>query len=123
MRTFFIVLFLLLTITSCVKDVTGVENITVEDLKIIIEKDKNVQILDVRLPSETEDGMILNAMNINLISNDFETEAVNILDIEKPVYVYCRSGTRSKIASKVLVDKGYIVFNVKGGYKEWLKKK
>lgn len=121
MRTLNLILVLLfMTTASCIKDVSGVENITVEDLKIIIEKEKDIQLLDVRLPSECENGTILNAMQVNLISDNFKTRAIKILDKERPVYVYCRSGGRSKIASKVLLDKGYVVYNVKGGYKRWL---
>ena len=123
MRTIPLILLLLfITTASCVKDVSGVENITVEDLRKIIEKENDIQLLDVRLPSECEDGTIFNAMQVNLISNNFKTKAIKILDKERPVYVYCRSGGRSKIAAKVLLDKGYKVYNVKGGYKRWLEK-
>lgn len=63
MRTLNLILVLLfMTTVSCIKDVSGVENITIEDLKIIIEKEKDIQLLDVRLPSECENGTILNAM-------------------------------------------------------------
>lgn len=121
MKKFTLILFIIITtFTSCMEDVSGIENITVEDLKSVIERDKGVQILDVRLPSEHKSGTILNAMKINLISNDFKTKAVDMLDKEKPVYVYCRSGNRSKVASKILLDKGYKVYNVKGGYKAWI---
>jgi len=116
-----IVFFVLTSLISCVNDTEGVVNINVEDLKKVIEREKNIQLLDVRFPSETKDGMILNALNVNLISNNFQSEVVNVLDKDKPVYVYCRSGNRSKIAAGILVDKGYEVFNVKGGYKKWLK--
>jgi len=119
---YFIISLFFLIVCSCVKDASGVKNISIEELKTVIEKDKNIQLLDVRLASEAKKGMILNAVQVNLISNKFESNAVNVLDIEKPVYVYCRSGARSKIAAKILVDRGYDVFNVKGGYRGWLEK-
>ncbi len=122
MKKQIIIIILILTpFISCVQDVPGVVNISTEELKKVIERDKNIQLLDVRFSSETDEGMILNAVNVNLISNDFESKVVKVLDEGKPVYVYCRSGNRSKIASKILVDKGYKVFNVKGGYQSWLK--
>lgn len=117
------ILILIIFFTSCIKDVNGVVDITIVELKEVIERENEIQLLDVRLSSETNKGMILNAIPVNLLSNDFESKVIDVLDKEKPVYVYCRSGSRSKIASKVLLDKGYEVFNVKGGYKDWLKEK
>lgn len=117
------ILILIIFFTSCIKDVNGVVDITIVELKEVIERENEIQLLDVRLSSETNKGMILNAIHVNLLSNDFESKVIDVLDKEKPVYVYCRSGSRSKIASKVLLDKGYEVFNVKGGYKDWLKEK
>lgn len=115
--------FLLAILTiSCVKQDDRVVNITVEELKTILEEDKNVQLLDVRSSFEADGGVIFDAMQVNLISNDFEAKTVESFDKTKPVYVYCRSGGRSKIASSVLVDNGFKVFNVKGGYQEWVKK-
>jgi len=116
-----IILLFIASFFSCSDDVSGVVDISIDDLKEVLKKDKDIQILDVRLPSETKNGMILNSVNVNLISNSFQSKAVGVLDKEKPVYVYCRSGNRSRIASEILIDKGYEVFNVKGGYLEWQK--
>ncbi len=113
---------LMLCFISCVEDDARVENITVDDLKSILKEDKQIQLLDVRTSTEIKDGIIFDAMHVNLISNNFQTKAVEVLDKSKPVYVYCRSGGRSKIASSVLADNGFVVYNVKGGYKEWIKK-
>ena len=117
----FILLCIIVSAFSCAGDVSGVIDISVEDLNKVIERDKKIQLLDVRLPIETREGVILNAINVNLISDNFEANAVSVLDKDKPVYVYCRSGNRGRIASKILIDKGYEVFNIKGGYKNWLK--
>lgn len=111
-----------LSLSSCMGNDERVVHITVDDLKLILKEDKNIQLLDVRTSREAKEGIIFNAMQVNLISNDFETRAVDVLDKTKPVYVYCRSGSRSKIASSVLADNGFEVFNVKGGYREWLRK-
>jgi rhodanese-related sulfurtransferase len=39
---------------------------------------------------------------------------------DKPVLVYCLSGTRSQKASQYLADNGYIVYNMPGGIQEWI---
>ncbi|CAL2089238.1 Rhodanese-like domain-containing protein [Tenacibaculum sp. 190524A05c] len=111
----------LLVLTSCVKSDSRVKNITVDDLKTVLKEDKNIQLLDVRTSSETKNGIIFDAVQVNMISNNFESRVIEVLDKKKPVYVYCRSGGRSKIAASVLVDNGFDVYNVKGGYKEWIK--
>ncbi len=111
-----------MVLVSCVKSDSRVKNITVDDLKTILKEDKNIQLLDVRTSSETKNGIIFDAVQVNMISNNFESRVIEVLDKKKPVYVYCRSGGRSKIAASVLVDNGFDVYNVKGGYKEWIKK-
>lgn len=121
MRKLFLGLLLCSFLISCVKTDERVKHITVDDLKVVFKKDKNIQLLDVRTSSETKNGIIFDALQVNMISSDFESRAIEVLDIKKPVYVYCRSGGRSKIAASVLVDNGFNVYNVKGGYKAWVK--
>ncbi len=122
MRKLILILSIIVGVFACVKNDERVKNITIDDLKLILKEDKNVQLLDVRTPSETSKGIIFEAKQVNLISNNFETKAIEVLDKDEPVYIYCRSGTRSKIAANVLVENGYNVYNVKGGYLEWTRK-
>jgi rhodanese-related sulfurtransferase len=122
MKKLLLSLLFLLILTSCVKSDSRVKNITVDDLKTILKEDKNIQLLDVRTSSEAKNGIIFDAIQVNMISNNFESRVIEVLDKKQPVYVYCRSGGRSKIAASVLVDNGFDVYNVKGGYKEWVKK-
>ena len=40
----------------------------------------------------------------------------------KPIYIYCRSGNRSKKSSEILKKIGFIkVYDLFGGYKSWIK--
>lgn len=121
MRKFILGLIGICILFSCANSNENVKTITVDDLKLKIREDKNIQILDVRTSSETSDGVIFNAIQVNLISNSFETRSIDVLNKDKPVYVYCRSGRRSKIAAGILADNGYDVYNVKGGYVAWEK--
>lgn len=74
-----------------------------------------VQLIDVRTANEYNAGRIKKAKNIDIFSGKFTSE-INKLDKEKPVYVYCRSGGRSKRASKTLSKLGFKeIYDLKGG--------
>ena len=76
---------------------------------------KKVQLIDVRTVNEYKAGCINNAKNIDVFSGEFTSEA-NKLDKVKPVYLYCRSGARSKMASKKLSKLGFKeIYDLKGG--------
>ncbi|GGD24287.1 hypothetical protein GCM10011343_13100 [Flavobacterium orientale] len=78
-----------------------------------------VQLVDVRTPEEFSEGAIGHALNNNVNGPDFETEILK-LDKTQPVYVYCRSGARSQIAAKKMVDLGFTeVIDLEGGYLNW----
>ncbi|WP_457610008.1 rhodanese-like domain-containing protein [Lutibacter sp.] len=83
------------------------------------EKSKDHQIIDVRTPSEFKEGFIEGAKNINLKDDDFAKE-ITSLDKDKPVYIYCRSGHRSGIAAKKMIDLGFKeVYDLQGGILNW----
>ncbi len=120
-----IVLFLVLVASiafSCKPQNEGIVDITVEDLQVVLNNDKNVQLIDVRTPGEWADGIIDNAIKINVTADDFEKLALEKLDKSNPVYIYCRSGGRSKIAADVLLKNGFQPYNVLGGYMAWEEK-
>lgn len=108
---------------SCTSKVNGVKDISVDDLQLVLKTNENIQLLDVRTPSEWAEGVIKKAIEINVTANNFENIALEKLDKTKPVYIYCRSGGRSKIASELLLKKGFETYNVLGGYNEWKQKK
>ena len=121
MRKFILGLIGICILFSCASSNENVKTITVDDLKLKIREDRNIQILDVRTASETSDGVIFNAIQVNLISNSFETKSLEVLNKEKPVYVYCRSGRRSGITTELMLENGFEnVFNIKGGMIKWI---
>ncbi len=80
-----------------------------------IKATEQPQLLDVRSPMEWEDGKIGSSHCVSHNDPAFAT-AVAKLDKNKPVYVYCRSGGRSPIAAKALIDLGFLeVYNLQGG--------
>jgi rhodanese-related sulfurtransferase len=75
--------------------------------------------LDVRTPGEFNEGHIEGAQLIDFQSGNFENE-IATLDKSKTYAVYCRSGSRSGQAVKVMSDAGFTsVYNLNGGVIDW----
>jgi hydroxyacylglutathione hydrolase len=93
--------------------------ISVEQLHQFAEDDPTaVQIVDVRRPTEWQEGHVPGAHHIPL---DKLTTLLSDLDATKPIAVYCKGGYRSAIASSLLQRAGYAqVMNVVGGFDAWL---
>jgi len=85
----------------------------------MIQKEKDVIILDVRTPQEYQEGHISNAINIPVQILGQQLDKLNNFK-DKKILVYCRSGHRSAIASQILDRAGFKnVYNLKGGLFEW----
>ncbi len=96
-----------------------VKNVKVSDLKSAITENASVTVLDVRTAGEVAEGFVANAENIDVNGNAFDA-GVQDLEKSQTVYVYCRSGHRSMIASKKLIAMGFTdVRNVDGGFMAW----
>ena len=84
---------------------------------------KNVQLVDVRTAGEFNAGAIKNAVNIDFFQKENFKSAFSKLDKEKPVYVYCRSGNRSRKAAARIEKMGFKkIYDLQGGYMIWLHK-
>ena len=69
-----------------------------------------------------EAGHIAEALNIDVLKDDFESKAVAVLPKNKTIAVNCRSGRRSKNAAKILVKNGFTVIELDAGYNDWVAK-
>lgn len=95
-----------------------IENVDAKKFKELVDGGKGI-ILDVRTPGEVAQGYINNASTINLNDPSF-TAKINMMQKDKEIYVYCRSGSRSANAAQQLADNGFKkVYNLKGGINEW----
>jgi rhodanese-related sulfurtransferase len=75
--------------------------------------------LDVRTPGEFNEGHIEGAQLIDFQSGNFESE-IATLDKSKTYAVYCRSGSRSGQAVKIMSDAGFTnLYNLDGGVIDW----
>jgi rhodanese-related sulfurtransferase len=71
-------------------------------------------LLDVRTPSEFQQGNLTGALNIPL---DELRQRVGELDPQRPIVVYCQVGVRGHAAVRLLKGHGFSdVRNLKGGY-------
>ena len=73
----------------------------------------------VRTLAEYSEGHITKTININVMDDSFASMADSLLQKDKPVAVYCRSGKRSKKAAAILSEKGYKVFELDKGFNSW----
>ena len=79
----------------------------------------NVQLVDVRTPLEYRRGHIADAINIDFYSSDFFRE-LEKLDKYRPVFLYCRSGVRSRRAAEKLAILDFEeIYDLKGGILNW----
>lgn len=79
----------------------------------------NYEIIDVRTPGEYTSGHIPDAKLLNLMDPSFRNK-VTQLNPEKTYYVYCRSGSRSMTACRVMAEAGLKnLYNVKFGLMGW----
>jgi rhodanese-related sulfurtransferase len=75
-----------------------------------------IQLIDVRETEEWTAGRIAGSKHIEL--GELSQRAAEI-DRDVPVVFYCRSGSRSAMASEAFRAAGYDVHNMEGGLLEW----
>ena len=76
--------------------------------------DDTLTLLDVRTPAEYERSHVKGWLNFPL---DDIRKRLGELDKTKPVYLMCQIGLRGYIASRILVQHGFTVYNLSGGYR------
>jgi rhodanese-related sulfurtransferase len=90
----------------------------VDDLRKVYEERDEVQIVDCREPWEWEAGHIDGATPIPL-NQIMAGGDEGALDPSKKVYVVCRSGNRSELATMMLRARGFDAENMEGGMELW----
>ena len=90
------------------------ESISVTDLKQL----KNINLIDIRSIEKYNNKHILNAINIPLEQLLIRPE--KYLMKENKYYIYCQKGIQSRKLCQILINGGYSVVNVSGGYESWI---
>lgn len=76
-------------------------------------------LLDVRTPAEWKKGHLKDALHLDIFNDNFEA-AINQLDTNATIYVYCASGGRSSEAAEMMHKKGFRkVVDMDGGLRAW----
>ncbi|MCH8303714.1 MAG: rhodanese-like domain-containing protein [Candidatus Marinimicrobia bacterium] len=116
-----ILLIFPLLIFSCSSSSTEeLNSITVEEVKKIIDEDSEEYfLLDVRTLEEYY-GDLGHLPDAKLIPYNEIANRIDELSEQKDkkIIAYCRSGRRSAIATKILKENGFEVYNMIGGMKK-----
>jgi rhodanese-related sulfurtransferase len=93
----------------------GENDYTPQQLSDVLAQ-RDVQLIDVRQPHEHEAGRIAGDRLVELGRLSAEADSI---DRDRPVVFYCRSGSRSAMATKAFAQAGYDAHNLAGGLVEW----
>ena len=84
---------------------------------------KDVLIIDVRTPGEFIKGAIQGSINIPVTEIAEKISSVTT-NVDKIIYLYCLSGSRSEMAAEILTDLGYKnSYSMSSGLLMWRAKK
>ena len=98
---------------------TVIKEVSIDDVKKMIDTKENVIILDVTDKHEFEGGHLPGAINISRGTLEFKVAQI-IPDRNAKIVVYCGLDLRGPLATKTLNDLGYTnAVNMAGGLKAW----
>jgi rhodanese-related sulfurtransferase len=80
--------------------------VSLSDLRDAIDRNENMVILDVRNPDEYDVAHIPNAVNLPRGLLEFNIWTA-VPDMERKIYVYCKTGARASLATRQLNELGY----------------
>lgn len=115
-----ITLFLFsLLVYSCTNGQSLSPNLNPSDFQKKMKDLPNAPIIDVRTPDEFKAGHLQNAINMNINDENF-SQQISKLDKNKPVLVYCLSGSRSAYAARSMRSVGFKeIYDLSGGMIKW----
>lgn len=99
------------------------QSVSVEELKEILSTDSCAILIDVRNKSEFVGNMKMLPKAKHIPLSVFADSLASLNKFkERNIYIICRSGRRSMIATKQLVKNGFNCYNVTGGMAAYRKK-
>lgn len=117
-----IIALAILFVSACTNAQPSPDTLSVDLFEQKIKELDNELLLDVRTPEEFKAGHLEGSVNIDYYNESFSAQ-LDALDKDKPVMVYCRSGSRSMKAAEVLRQKGFKeVYDMIGGITGWQQK-
>ncbi len=115
------VLFLLVATACSSNSGEGLNEISVVEVrKMVDNEDESVLLLDVRTLEEYYGDLGHLPKSTLIPYNEVESRIAELSEYkDKKIIAYCRAGRRSAIATKILADNGFHVYNMTGGMKKW----
>ncbi len=96
-----------------------VRNVDAKKARKLLEKEKEVVVLDVRTPDEFAGGHLAGARNVDFQGKEFEATLAK-LDRQKTYLVHCAAGGRSTRSLAVFRKLGFrSVVHLDGGFGAW----
>jgi adenylyltransferase/sulfurtransferase len=96
-----------------------VKELSVQEVKELVEKNGKHLLLDVREKEEYREGHLAEAVSLPRGFLEIKVETT-IPDKSTPVIAYCAGGVRSLLAAKAMKEMGYKeVISMSGGYSAW----
>jgi len=103
-----------------VEDAKGrIREVTVADVKAMLDSNKRFHLIDVREESEWVNGHLPGARHLckGIIERDIESA---IPDLDAEIVLYCGGGFRSALSTDNLQKMGYTkVVSMDGGWRGW----
>jgi rhodanese-related sulfurtransferase len=98
-----------------------IQDVSVNEFNDILSENDDVVLIDIRTLDEFYSGHIENALNIDFYSSSFRNE-LDSLDKNKTYLIYCRTGSRTMQASRMMRDLGFEeVYVLEGGINAWVR--
>ena len=91
------------------------DDYTPDEVAALLEQG-DIQLIDVRQPEEREAGRIAGDRFVELAQLPAEVDSI---DRDRPVVFYCRSGSRSAMATEAFRGAGFDAHNMVGGLLDW----
>lgn len=89
--------------------------------RLLNHRPDNLLILDTREKGEYSSGHLKDAISADYLSGNFEREIAKV-PVDTPLFLYCRSGRRTRAASEIAERKGFKnIYVLENGVDEWRK--
>lgn len=121
LKTTGLFVFSLAILAACqTKETSSIVNLTPQEFSAQLKaKGDSALLVDVRTPDEFNSGHIQGALSVDFNGPAFSDEVAK-LPKDKQVYIYCRSGGRSKASAPVFLNAGFKqVANLAHGISAW----
>jgi rhodanese-related sulfurtransferase len=102
---------------NMLRPIKGMTSLGAAEFKKRLSENKSAMLIDVREPHEFRGGSIPKAVNMPLSS--LRSQLANI-PMDREVFIYCKSGLRSKKAAALISKAGHRqIINLQGGILSW----